>query len=179
MSKIEKQLYEFDHFRLDVGERLLLRDGQAIPLPPKVFDMLVVLVSRSGRLIEKDELMQGVWPGSFVEEGNLSVNVSALRKALGDNQNGQRYIQTVPKRGYRFVPSVREIWPEEDDLLLVRRTSTSISIKEEEEETEQTNPEALAKPDTGRTASSFKIIAAWVLLVALVTLSFIWISVKK
>ncbi len=98
--------YEFGPVRLDVNERLLLRDGEIIPLTPKAFDTLLVLVQSRGRILEKDELMQKIWPDTFVEEVNLAHHVSALRKALGDGQNGEQYIQTVPRRGYRFTAKV-------------------------------------------------------------------------
>src|SRR5579859_5969907 len=102
-------LYEFGPFRLDPTERLLLRDGRPIPITPKAFDVLLVLVQRSGHLIEKRELLEAVWPASFVEEGNLSVMVHALRKAFGSDHRDYTYIETVSKRGYRFVADVRLI----------------------------------------------------------------------
>ena len=97
-------VYEFGPFRLDPSERLLLRDGQPIALKPKAFDLLVFLVERPGRLVPKRELMEGLWPGTFVEEANLTYTVSILRRALGDQQ-GDQFLQTVPTRGYRFVAS--------------------------------------------------------------------------
>src|SRR3984893_16585038 len=104
-----KPLYEFGPFQLDPPERLLLCDGQAVPMPPKAFDLLVLLVERGGHLIEKDELLKTVWRGSIVEEGNLSVTVSLLRKALNDDRGLHKYIETVSKRGYRFVAEVRRV----------------------------------------------------------------------
>src|SRR5215831_20967413 len=109
MSLQTKHIYEFGPFRLDEAEHLLLRDGEAVPLTPKAFDLLLALVERHGHLLEKDELLKTVWPDTFVEESNLSSNISQLRKALGDGENGQRYIETAPKRGYRFVAQVREM----------------------------------------------------------------------
>jgi eukaryotic-like serine/threonine-protein kinase len=109
MSRRSKHLYEFGPFRLDTAEHLLLRDGETVPLPPKAFDLLLVLIEHHGHLLEKDELLKAVWPDTFVEEGNLSYNVSLIRKALGEGENGQRFIETVPKRGYRFVGDVREM----------------------------------------------------------------------
>jgi DNA-binding winged helix-turn-helix (wHTH) protein/TolB-like protein/tetratricopeptide (TPR) repeat protein len=108
MDNVVCYLYEFGEFRLDPGERLLLRDGHPVPLTPKAFDVLTVLVQRSGHLVEKRELLEAVWPGSFVEEGNLSVMVCALRKAFGDHRD-HAYIETVSKRGYRFAADVRLI----------------------------------------------------------------------
>jgi TolB-like protein/DNA-binding winged helix-turn-helix (wHTH) protein len=104
-----KHLYEFESFRLDPQERLLLRNGQPIRLPPRVFDTLVLLVQNSGHLVLKDDLMKTLWPDSFVEEVNLSQNVSMLRKALGEKTHEQRYITTVPGSGYRFAANVREL----------------------------------------------------------------------
>jgi len=104
-----KHLYEFGPFQLDPPERLLLCDGQSVPMPPKAFDLLVFLVERRGHLIEKEELLRTVWSGSFVEEGNLSVTISVLRKALNDDRGHHKYIETVSKRGYRFVAEVRQV----------------------------------------------------------------------
>jgi DNA-binding winged helix-turn-helix (wHTH) protein/Tol biopolymer transport system component len=103
------EVYEFGPFLFDPGEHLLLRDSVPVALSPKVFEILLVLVRQSGHLVTKDELMSAVWPDSFVEESNLSVNISALRKALGEVADGQQYIETVPKRGYRFRAPVRQL----------------------------------------------------------------------
>ncbi len=108
MTQTHKQLYEFGLFRLDAGERLLLRDGKVVPLTPKAFDLLLALVEQPGRLLEKEVLLKTVWPGSFVEENNLADNISRLRKALGEGEQGQKFIKTIPKRGYRFVAEVRK-----------------------------------------------------------------------
>lgn len=108
-------LYEFGPFQLDPPERLLLCDGQPVSLTPKAFDLLLALVDRSGHLVEKDELLKIVWPGSFVEEGNLAVTISQLRKALNDDRGQHRYIETISKKGYRFVAEVKRL----DDSALV------------------------------------------------------------
>jgi DNA-binding winged helix-turn-helix (wHTH) protein/Tol biopolymer transport system component len=102
----EKPTYEFGTFRLDPAERLLLRDGQAVSLTPKAFDLLVYLVERHGRLVEKNALMRALWPDTIVEEVNIAYNVSALRKVLGDGREDTKFIETVPTRGYRFVGRV-------------------------------------------------------------------------
>ena len=115
MSRPEKHLYEFGPFRLDAEEHLLLRDGEPVPLEPKVFDTLVLLIRNSGHLLEKDELMNKVWPDAAVEEGSLTRNISTLRRVLGDGEHGLRYIETVPRRGYRFVASVRDLGDESPD----------------------------------------------------------------
>ena len=108
-EQVGEYVYEFESFQVDSRERLLLRDGKAIPLTPKVFDTLLLLVQKSGHLVLKDDLMTAVWPDSFVEEANLSQNVSVLRKALGDTTQNPRYIVTVPGQGYRFAAEVRKI----------------------------------------------------------------------
>lgn len=102
------QTYEFGSFRLEVGERRLLRDGNPVPLTSRIFDLLLLLVQHSGHLVGKEEIMREVWGGSIVEENNLTVTMSALRKALGQAPGQREYIETVPKCGYRFVATVTE-----------------------------------------------------------------------
>jgi DNA-binding winged helix-turn-helix (wHTH) protein/TolB-like protein/Flp pilus assembly protein TadD len=101
-------VYEFGPYRLDPAGRHLLLDGEPVALTARVFDILLYFVQNSGRLITKEEVLSAVWQDSFVEEGNLTRNVSTLRKALGDNSDDPRYIVTLPGRGYTFVPVVRE-----------------------------------------------------------------------
>ena len=98
--------YEFANFRLDGPQKVLFRDGTPVPLTPKVYDTLELLVKNSSRLLEKDELMQKLWPDRFVEESNLTSNIKTLRKALGDDAANPRFIETVPRRGYRFIADV-------------------------------------------------------------------------
>ena len=109
MSTPVNVLYEFGRFQLDPPERLLLCDGHPVPLTPNAFDLLLALINRSGHLVEKDELLKIVWSGSCVEEGNLAVTVSQLRRALNDDRGHHRYIETVSKRGYRFVAEVKRL----------------------------------------------------------------------
>src|ERR1022692_1697195 len=113
MDKAVRQLYEFGPFILDPGERQLRHGAARMELPPRAFDTLLVLVENNGRLLEKDALMRTVWGDTVVEENNLSQVVYLLRKALRDGEDGTRYIETVPKRGYRFVAEVREFEPGE------------------------------------------------------------------
>src|SRR5271168_3810039 len=108
MTQQKKRFCDFGPFRLDRQKRLLLHGPETLPLPPKAFDVLLFLIENRNRVIEKSEFMQAVWPDSFVEEGNLSQNIFLLRKTLGDGQEGQRYILTVPGVGYRFVPEMIE-----------------------------------------------------------------------
>ena len=106
MTADSSPTYAFGPFRLDVRERRLSCEGRAVPLRTKVFDTLRVLVEHSGRLLTKHELMQSIWPDTVVEENNLNHNISTLRRALGEKATGQRYIETVPRVGYRFVADV-------------------------------------------------------------------------
>ena len=137
MSRPTKHFYEFGPFHLDAKERVLLHDEAIVPLTPKAFDMLLALVENSGHLLEKNELMQRLWPDSFVEEGSLAQNISLLRKALGESED-QKFIETVPRRGYRFVAGVREL---EEDANLVGREhseiSTAVKAKQEQDIAEE------------------------------------------
>jgi TolB-like protein/Flp pilus assembly protein TadD len=108
--------FEFGPFRLDLCERLLLRNGRAVPLAPKLFDTLAILVENSGHTLEKDELIKKLWPDSFVEESSLSQNIFQLRKALEEGTSSRQYIETIPKRGYRFAVAVREIRNGDPDI---------------------------------------------------------------
>src|SRR5262245_63606792 len=108
MSEPIKPYFEFGSFRLDPAERSLRRDGAPVQLTPKMFDILLFLVERSGRLVSKDELMRAVWPDTFVEDANLTVNISSLRKALGETASGHQYIETWQRRGYSFNVDVKE-----------------------------------------------------------------------
>src|SRR5579863_819918 len=100
-------LLEFGPFQADPQAGLLLRDGEVIPLPPKAFEVLLVLLRNQGRGISRDELTSAVWPNMFVEEANLTQAISVLRKALGEDAQEPRYIVTLPRRGYRFSAPVR------------------------------------------------------------------------
>jgi TolB-like protein/DNA-binding winged helix-turn-helix (wHTH) protein len=128
MSTRPQHLYEFGPYRLDTAEQLLLRDGEAVPLTPKVFETLIALVERNGHLVEKDELIKLVWSDAFVEESNLTNNVYTLRKMLGPGENGRSYIETVPKHGYRFTAPVKELSSEA--LVVEKRTLTRVVTEE-------------------------------------------------
>ena len=105
----QRRIFEFDDFRVDTGQFLLARAGRTSPMTPTVFRILLFLLERAGEVVTKEELMKTVWPDSFVEEGNLNRNVSTLRKALDEKPCDHRYIETVPKTGYRFIAPVRSI----------------------------------------------------------------------
>ena len=106
MSESPKPPFEFGPFSLDPDKRLLLRNGEAVPLAPKVLETLLALVEHRDRVLSKDELLDQVWGGASVEEGGLTRNVSILRKTLGEKPDDHRFIVTVPGRGYRFVADV-------------------------------------------------------------------------
>lgn len=132
MSNRFNSLYEFGPFVLNPAEHTLARDGQPVPLRPKVFDILLVLVENSGHLVDKDALMEAVWPEQFVEEGNLNKNISLLRQALGESGDDSKYIETVPKRGYRFTADVRALNGDpETELVVETRTRASLVLEEE------------------------------------------------
>ncbi|MEK7830011.1 MAG: winged helix-turn-helix domain-containing protein [Acidobacteriota bacterium] len=129
---MSNSIYQFGRagrFHLDTVERVLLVDGKSVALAPKLFDTLLVLVANSGRIIEKEELLRLIWPDSFVEENSLNKNVHALRRLLSDGENNaESFIETIPKRGYRFIAEVSKVGGE---TVLAKRTRTSIVIEEE------------------------------------------------
>src|SRR5713226_9249 len=108
MDNNRKAVYEFGPFRMASAEGVLTRNGQVIRLDPKSFDLLVFLVENRGRVLDKETLLTNVWPGTFVEESNLTKNVSILRRRLGEREDGTSFIETFPRRGYRFDAEVRE-----------------------------------------------------------------------
>src|SRR5262249_20617075 len=109
MSENGNLIYEFGPFRLDPAQELLVEGTRKVPLTAKAYQTLLVLVENRGRTLGKDELLQKVWPDAFVEEATLAQNISTLRKRLGDDRETAQYIETVPKRGYRFVAEVRQV----------------------------------------------------------------------
>ena len=136
MSNPTTRFFEFGSFKIDTVERVLLRNDQPVFLTQKVFDLLLLLVRNGGHIVEKEELMREVWPDTFVEEGNLTQNISVLRKALADD--GHQYIQTVPRRGYRFVGRVNELF----DETIVEEHAFAHLVVEEESHGAVTNPSA-------------------------------------
>jgi len=134
MSDQINSFYEFGSFRLAPFERLLLRDGESITLPPKALDTLVILVRNRGHAVKKDDLITALWPDVFVEDSNLSHYVSVLRKTLGHGGNAEQYIETVPKYGYRFTAHVREVPNEAAAVLAHKHTRTHVVVREQVEE---------------------------------------------
>jgi DNA-binding winged helix-turn-helix (wHTH) protein/tetratricopeptide (TPR) repeat protein len=122
MSGYVPRFYDFGPFRIDATQHLLLRDGIEVPLTPKAFDTLLLLVRNNGQIVEKDALLKTVWPEAFVEEATLAQNIFTIRKALGGSE-GDQYIQTIPKRGYRFVAGVVAVKDESGVQLETSETS--------------------------------------------------------
>lgn len=158
-----KVVYEFGPFRMDPGNRILLRHNEPISLPPKVFETLLVLVRRSREVVSKDELLNTIWPDSFVEEANLTQNIFTLRKALGDTPEERRYILTVPGRGYRFAAAVRTLPQGGETLIAQTRSRTQIVIEEQEKEENRT---AGALPASTHATAKWRLVSAIVASVA-------------
>lgn len=132
MSRRIKHLYEFGPFRLDPEKLHLWRNGEPVPLTPKAVETLLVLVQQNGKLVEREDLMNAIWPDTFVEDGNLNFNVSVLRKALGTDEAGEQYIQTIPRHGYRFSADVREVVEDVPALIVEKHTRARLVIEERE-----------------------------------------------
>jgi eukaryotic-like serine/threonine-protein kinase len=146
MNTDAKVVYEFGPFRMDPDKQVLLRDGQLIAVTPKGFETLLVLVRRGREVVSKEELLKEIWPDSFVEEANLSQQIFKLRKALGDTLEGERYIVTLPGRGYRFAVPVRAITEGSDVLIAQMRSRAQIVIEEQAPGPGETQPVALPPP---------------------------------
>jgi eukaryotic-like serine/threonine-protein kinase len=138
MNLERKQFYEFGPFRIDPDKRLLLRDDRPVPLQPKAFETLLVLVQNSGTVVLKNDLMNTLWPDSFVEESNLTQHIFVLRKSLGESAGENRYIATIPGRGYRFAEKVRLV-PEHEDIVVESHSVTRVVI-DAESSLDQTRP---------------------------------------
>jgi DNA-binding winged helix-turn-helix (wHTH) protein len=126
-----RQFYEFGPFRLDPEKHRLFRYGEPVPLSPKDVEALLVLVRHPGRLLEREELMQAVWADTFVEDANLTVAISHLRKALNQIGETAEYIETIPRVGYRFVADVRNVSEELAPLIIEKHKYSQTTIEEE------------------------------------------------
>jgi DNA-binding winged helix-turn-helix (wHTH) protein/tetratricopeptide (TPR) repeat protein len=137
MATDPRIVYEFGPFHMDPDKQILRRGDSLVPVTPKAFETLLVLVRRSRDVVSKEELLKEVWPNSFVEESNLSQNIFLLRKALGDTGENRQYIVTLPGRGYRFAATVRTVTEQGEALVAQARTRTQIVIEENEAEMDQ------------------------------------------
>lgn len=182
MSQIDHSvhLFVFGTFSLNVEERLLLRGEEVISLSPKVFDTLVVLVENAGRALSKDELLNKLWPDSFVEESSLTQNISILRKALGEETSHPQYIETIPKRGYRFIASVEERRETETANVIQHQRSESVPIEEEEDSApDESQSLILATPEATQPARIHSPIQRrrWMMYAGIFALCFAMIAV--
>lgn len=162
MSVDLKQVYEFGPYRLDTARALLLREGEVVPLTHKALETLAILVRNSGQVVSKDELMREVWPDAFVEEGSLARNISVLRKALGESPSEHQYIETIPRRGYRFVATVNEA----ANLPALRQSEAVAPIQTIEAYTSSLPPAAQPSTKSGWRTKAAIILLAFVMLVA-------------
>ncbi|MGQ0761629.1 MAG: winged helix-turn-helix domain-containing protein [Acidobacteriota bacterium] len=177
MNHPARHFYEFGRFRVDPNERLLLQDGQPLPLPPKVFDTLLVLVQNSRHLLTKEELMNKVWADTFVEDNNLIQYVSALRRAL--NGEGDQFIETVPRRGYRFAAKVREIWEEDEAVIVEHRTRQSLHIEETVEREAATTRQAIFYRVIASSRPRLALAAGVLVLIAGGVSAWVWNRAEK
>ena len=130
LDESRRELYEFGPFRVDADNEVLLRDGQPVTLTPKAFQILLVLVRRSGEIATKDEIMKSVWPDTFVEETNLTRNIFSIRRALGEGAENQ-YILTVSGKGYRLAEKAVPVLPAELNVVSAVRSTVEVEIHEE------------------------------------------------
>jgi len=172
MIKQAKRFYEFGPFRIDAAERLLMRGQQQLPLTPKAFDTLLLLVENNGHVLEKDELMKKLWPDTFVEEANLTNNISLLRKAIGENSDGQQYIKTVPRRGYCFVANVRQ--SEGEDTETAGAEQAGSGSGDSVEETKSFQNGSIKKP----WGLKGRVLAACLAVITLAALTYILVSTR-
>ena len=170
--------YEFGDFRIDPVDRILMRQGEVVPLTPKVFDLLIMLIENQGRVVEKDQLMNAVWPNTFVEEGNLTQNISVLRKALGNGSNGRQYIQTIPRRGYRFTGNIRVVRANEE-LIIEEQSRSHLIIEQSEDRSTAVADRALAEARPGLTRIQRNFLVAGAGLSVVILAGLIWNSWRK
>jgi DNA-binding winged helix-turn-helix (wHTH) protein/TolB-like protein len=169
MSEQTSDFYEFGRFRVKSDERVLLRGEDLVPLTPKAFDILLTLLENDGRIVNKDDLMKKVWPNTFVEEGNLTQNVSLLRKALGESANGPQFIETVPRRGYRFVAPVNRGGENGQDYLVENATRLPTQLPTNAQQTPAIVNSSHSNSDSGlRTFLSRRLPAVALTIVVLV-----------
>src|SRR2546430_8603887 len=149
MAAQTRVIYEFDDFQLEPDERKLARRGQVVPLHGKAFELLLALIRNRGRLLTKDEILEQVWPDQIVEESNLTVNMSAVRRALGERASNPRYITTISGRGYRFTGEVRQF--ADESLTIERESYARMVVRQEEFDSEA--PDAAARGQRTRNTS--------------------------
>jgi len=183
LSRPASHFYEFDGFHLDVGRRLLLREGDVVTLAPRTLNMLLVLIRHRGTVLSKDELMRHLWSDTVVEENNLTVIISALRKALGENPQQHRYIVTIPGRGYSFVAEVWESFGDSNDQVAAPPSNPVIRQRQKpvngpdvlkSEDRQLHRPAVLPLPL--RTSGRKVILVSLLLLILISVLSYLFLS---
>jgi Tol biopolymer transport system component/DNA-binding winged helix-turn-helix (wHTH) protein len=153
MNRETRRIYTFDSFQVDPARRRLWNAGQPVQIHSKTFDLLLALIENSGQELEKGKLLELVWPNQVVEEGNLTVKMSALRKILGERKDEARFIVTIPGRGYRFVADVKQVETSGDAVVIERQAFTHIVVEEESESsTAKTRP--TTEPSTQASSSA-------------------------
>jgi len=177
METLRAKSFRFLGFELDRARRLLFKDGDAVPLHPKALDLLLALVESHGEVLTKDELLDRVWPGQFVEEGNLKVHVSALRKVLGESRNEHRFIATIPGRGYTFVADL-EIGAG-DEIVVERHTYSNIVVEHDEEIPGSAHPAELTGSNTSVERRPRLLFAAGCTLAVVTAVSAYWFFVRS
>ena len=177
MANSAGHFFEFGPFRVDVANLLLFRDGQPLSLAPKAVETLIALVQRDGQLVKKADLIRIIWSDRIVDESNLSQNIYLLRKTLSDGSNGQNYIETVPRRGYRFIGEVRECNAAGTDLILAAPTEIQRVLESPDGIIEQSDSRSLSyrSSDTPRSLDRgwrLIVLLAGAAVVTLATLSY-------
>jgi serine/threonine-protein kinase len=206
MSETCPKIYVFDEFQIDAQKRLLWRAGRTVPLTSKAFDLLLALVENHGREITKQELMERIWADQIVEEGNLTVTMSYVRRALGEKASDHRFIVTIPGSGYRFVADVTDL-DEQREFIIESKTASQVTIEQETSESDEQSidrgklypPAIAAGPDLARqpmsmlTATTLRaiarkevrppshrqliaLVASIVLLATVIAVYYIWIK---
>lgn len=180
MNSPTTRFYEFGPYTVDTHKRMLLRAGEHVPLTPKAFDTLLALVQHAGQVLQKEELIEILWPDSFVEEGNLSYNISLLRKALGESPSDHRYIITIPGRGYRFGAEVREGDDDTPNLLLARYKKQTVVISDRVEgdavNQERKGLPAATVSSTARRNLLFAGVAVVIFALGAAALYYVWLA---
>lgn len=187
MNHQSESIYEFGPFRIDVGRRIVLREGEPVSLTSKSFDTLLVLVERRSEVVCKDDLMKRLWPDTVVEENNLTQQISMLRKALGEKANEHRYVLTVPGRGYRFIAEVNEASLRQQDLIVEQHTHSRITVDvEDEHESATPAPEENIKHLSNVSHTTRRKLSSWstiiytsIALVVLTIVTVLWLSSQR
>lgn len=170
MNGKSQQIISFAEFEFDAAHRSLRRDGKPLTLYAKTFDLLTFLLENNGRIVSKDEILDAVWAGQFVEEANLSVQISALRKALGEKRDAPRFLLTVPGKGYKFIADIQN---DVEEIVVEKHKISRFLIEREETEDEKLSTlQNLA-------ASKLAVVGGFALLLAVAFGAYQYFNLKK